>query len=373
LNLSSRFYYSWKEEEYDDRKGQIGLGRQHNEYKTTKYGVHLFLEWPTAWQTLTLTSEAYREEYEPRDLLRPNDPGDSKRDAFILGLQDSFLLFDEALVITPGFRFQAFDDELKNSVDQFGDILEGERERDNYASPQMGLKYRPCTWLTLKVNLARYTRKPSFFELFGDHGFFTSNPDLEAEEGLNWDVGFDLQWKPYKLWLRRVSVSAAFFRSDVDDIITMVYDARGIGRAVNISEATLEGVESSVVLEGLRFFRFVGNVTWQDTENRGSIAAFNGKKLPGRFEKSFLGRLEATYRTVKVYGEYICESDMYYDTPNLLEAKTKKEINMGVSWLFRSCLFSFEGKNLSNDRYEDFNGYPLPGRAFYFTVKYDFT
>jgi iron complex outermembrane receptor protein len=33
-------------------------------------------------------------------------------------------------------------------------------------------------------------------------------------------------------------------------------------------------------------------------------------------------------------------------------------------------LLTFEAKNLEDDQYEDFNGYPLPGRSYYFTVKY---
>ena len=63
---------------------------------------------------------------------------------------------------------------------------------------------------------------------------------------------------------------------------------------------------------------------------------------------------------------------MYYDTANLLKAEDKKEINACVSWLFRSFLFRLEAKNITDNHYEDFNGYPLPGRAGFFTVKHSF-
>ena len=81
-------------------------------------------------------------------------------------------------------------------------------------------------------------------------------------------------------------------------------------------------------------------MTWQDPENRSEIESFNGKKLPGRFEKSYLGRIEALHRGFKLYTEYVVEKDMYYDTANLLKAEDKKEVNAGISWLFRSFLFS---------------------------------
>jgi len=83
-----------------------------------------------------------------------------------------------------------------------------------------------------------------------------------------------------------------------------------------------------------------------------------------------LGRIEGRYAGLKAYAEYIRETGMYYDSANLLPAKDKNLFNAGISWLYRSILLSLEGKNLTNDDYEDFNGYPMPGRAFYFTVGY---
>jgi iron complex outermembrane receptor protein len=66
------------------------------------------------------------------------------------------------------------------------------------------------------------------------------------------------------------------------------------------------------------------------------------------------------------------ESGMYYDTANLLPAKDKKEINAGISYLLGSWTLWLEGKNLTDEQYEDFNGYPLPGRSFFASVKYTF-
>ena len=114
----------------------------------------------------------------------------------------------------------------------------------------------------------------------------------------------------------------------------------------------------------------MGNATWQDPVNKSQIKAFDGNILPGRFQNAYLGRLEARYAGVKVFGEYVRETGMYYDSANLLPAKDKNEVNGGISWLFHSFLFSLEGRNLTNEQYEDFNGYPMPGRAFYFTVGY---
>ena len=80
--------------------------------------------------------------------------------------------------------------------------------------------------------------------------------------------------------------------------------------------------------------------------------------------------MEGSYVGFKAFGECTLETGMYYDSANLLPAKDKTLINAGVSYLFHSFLFSVEGTNLGDELYEDFNGYPMPGRAFYFTVGY---
>jgi len=52
---------------------------------------------------------------------------------------------------------------------------------------------------------------------------------------------------------------------------------------------------SSGALELGAYFRLLGNATWQETENRGDVSAFNGMELPGRWQRSCLVRLESSY------------------------------------------------------------------------------
>lgn len=370
FNTRTSIDYSQKNELYDDTQGHIGLGRQKSEYITDRYGGTFFLEWLTDWNVTSFMADFHHEQYDPKDLLRNRNPSKSSRDTISLGIQDSAFLFEDKLTITPALRYTSMKDDLKGGMNTWGNILEGRTREEDYLSPQIGLKYSPLNWLNLKGDLAKYVREPSFFELFGDRGFIIGNPDLKAEKGINYDVGLEINWLTKNRWLSRISFNAAYFGSNVEDLITFVYDSRGIGKAENISEARIRGVESEISIDFLRYFRLVGNATWQDPVNESEIKAFHGKKLPGRFETSYLGRIEAKYTGFKVYAEYVKQTGMYYDSANLLQAEDKKEINAGISWLFHSFLFGLEGKNLTNDQYEDFNGYPMPGRAFYFTVGY---
>jgi iron complex outermembrane receptor protein len=77
-------------------------------------------------------------------------------------------------------------------------------------------------------------------------------------------------------------------------------------------------------------------------------------------------------RGAKIYSEYVLNKELYYDTANLLEAEDKKELNVGLSWLLGHFLLTLEANNLQDNQYEDFNGYPLPGRSFFGAITYKY-
>ena len=372
LNTRTQLSYTWKEEEYDDRGGHIGLGQQHNTYTTSRLGADLFAEWLSDYHSVIASVNVMREEYETEDHLKPKNPQDSNRTTGSIGIQDSLFLFGERLVVTPGFRFTWLQDELKSAESVWGSTLDERTRNETYLTPQIGLKYAVTDALTFRSNLAQYVREPSFFELFGDRGLIMGNPDLMEEEGINFDVGVEWNlWNPSPQ-VERFTLNATWFRNDVDNLISQVYDARGVGRSENISGALIQGVELGVTLEFLKYFRAVLNATWQDPENESDVKAFNGKALPGHFEASSLGRLEMRYKKMTLYGEYLQDRKMYYDTANLLEAEDKEVVNIGISTVWNRTKVSLEGKNMTDDNYEDFNGYPSPGRSFYLSLKYDF-
>jgi len=366
FNTSTRLDYSWKEEIYDDKGGHIGMGgSQHQKYTTNRYGASFFLEWLTEFNIASLMLDMQREEYAPENLLKASDSDEKSRKILSFAIQDSLILLQEKLIITPALRYTFLKDEDESEQE--------ETSRDNgYFDPQIGVKYRLRDWLTLKANVAKYVREPSFFELFGDRGFFLGNEELKEEKGVNFDAGFEINQVMSYNWLKRIAFHAVYFQSDVDDLIIRVYNARGIGKSDNISNASIKGLETGMSLDFLKYFRLTANATWQNPENQSKIKDADGKKLAGRFGESYLGRLEANYEGFKIYAEYLSEKNVYYDTPNLLKAKDKEEINAGISWLFRSALLSFEAKNIADEHYEDFNGYPMPGRSYFVSVKYSF-
>jgi vitamin B12 transporter len=372
VNTSTKVSYLLKNEEYKDIEGDIGLGNQHSKYITARYGGEFYAEWLTEMNTLIFMADAYHETYEPENLLSNINPGSSSRDMVGMGMQDSLILFDDILMVTPGFRYTYYKDKLDSSIYPDGSSQDSVSQDEGYFNPQIGIKLQPEIWLAFKTNLAQYNRVPSFFELFGDRGFFIGNPDLKAESGVNFDIGAEVNKKIETMFFNSFSATAIYFQNNIDDLITRVYDARGIGKSVNISSASIKGIELMGTLDLLSYFTLIGNATFQNPVNQSRIQGFDGKKLPGQFQRKYLLKAEACYHNWKLFAEYIANKDMYYDTANLLKAEDQNSINMGISCLFKKMIVSLEAKNITDESYEDYNGYPMPGASYFIKAKYDF-
>jgi len=373
FNLAINYNLVWQEEEYDDRNGYVGFGKQHNRYETTRHGGGFYAEWLSTWNIVSLNVDYKREAYRPENLLNDEALQDSNRETWNVALQDNLLLFGERIVLTPALRYTAIDNTREKATAKWGQDFDRLNASKDYWKPQAGIKYKPWPWLAFKANYAEYVREPSYLEMFGDRGFTRPNAQLEPEEGVNWDVGFEIDYVPDPWWLGRVSVSGAYFATDLENGIVWVYNSAGVGQAVNIANADISGFEAGFGIDFLKCFTLTLRGAWQDTENRstGTYDVFYGNALPGRWAFSYSGRLESRYKGLEIYYEHLVEQDMFYDRANLLDADDKSIGNAGVSFLWRDFKFSFEVKNVGHEHHQDFSGWQSPGRSFWIGVKYN--
>lgn len=353
VNSATRLDYSYKREIYDDTQGAIGLGVQHNKYRTNTYGFNQFFEWPLYLNTLSTVFDIRHEEYKTKDLLLVQTDDPSSRNSYSVSIEDKLTLLSSSLILAPAISVESYSNNYQNS-----------KQSSTYLNPKLGIKYQVIQQIAFKSNLARYVREPSFFELFGDRGLLNGNPDLKAEKGINFDFGGELK-------IQKTLISVAYFVSKVNDIISYVYNSQGIGKAMNNSQALIEGIESSLDSEFLKYFRVVANYTWQIPKNKDTITAFNGKYLPGRFRHTFFSKIEAKKSFVSSYYEFLYSSGLYYDGANLLKAPIKREHNVGMTFSLGPFALTAEVKNIGNKNYEDFNGYPQPGRSYWLTLRYE--
>lgn len=363
-NARLRAFASQRREEFDDSKGQIGLAAQHTRDKTRRYGLEAFSERVSQQHTFSGMFNLSRENYESSDLSGRTEDLEARRVMIESALQATQFFFQgNRVLLTPALRYQAYRDKIEDS---------GDSESNDYLNPQVGLKFELTDDVAIKANAARYVRIPSFFELFGDRGFVKGNGDLQAEQGINIDGGIDIQHYFSTAWLDEWNLSLNYFYSDIDDLIALVFDARGVGRAVNIASAEIQGVEFSTRFGFPTQTYLTLNATWQDPVNRSPIAAFDGKRLPGRYETMAFLRLEQFIRFVKLYYEFRYESGLFYDSANLLPATDVREHNLGVEAQYGPVQLSFEARNLGDENFQEFNGFPTPGLSLFGKLTYRF-
>lgn len=213
-------------------------------------------------------------------------------------------------------------------------------------------------------NLGYRKRLPTFFERYGDRGLFRGNPGLKTESANYADLGARCG-----LGERVERFELTAFAQDLHDVISPVYSAQGVGRSINTDRGLIYGVEfdSAGALFGLGWQ--LGG-TWQHTEDRSQVRATRGKQLPGRFETQLNTRIEKRWRELVLYYAWRLEAGQFYDSPNNLRAPEMQRHDIGLSGGIRKLGWSVQALNLSDDRAEQFNGYPMPGRRWMVSLSY---
>ncbi len=355
FNSSSRLDYTYKNEYYDDKDGTLSLAKQLNRYITNNYGFNQVLETVQKNNIFDFVFDIHREQYQVRDLLYNKPSPDSARNSFVTSIEDKLMMLNESFMVIPAITLEYYDTNIEAK----------QNSHNGYFNPKLGVEYKLNNQLLFKSNIAKYIREPSFFELIGNRGYFIGNDTLKAERGLNFDIGSEFKAQGFKLEI-------AYFRDKIDDVISYVYDSSGVGHAVNISGSTVSGIETTLAVEFLKYFSLNSNYTWQLPINKSQISIYDGNKLPGRFEHSFFTRLQFQYLKIKPYYEFSYQNGVYYDNANLLPAPAKREHNLGLTFFIDNFTITGEIKNIGDDHYEDFNGFPQPGRSYWLTAKFDY-
>jgi len=370
LNLSNTLEYLRTVEEYDDRNSTVGLGRQYDRNESNTLKLRSYIEVPLDFRLPGFIVELSEERYQPTDLLGLKVSDDSVRRSATFGVEDKVFLLHEKLLVNPAVSLTQSRDTLSETAPS-GNTPQFSKLNRDHVDPRVGLKYFSNDWLTLKSNLGRYTRQPSFYELLGDRGFIVGNNALKNETGTNVDIGFEIKTNSTLKKIKNFSWQASLFYSDVEDIIVRTYNARGIGKSENIDRARITGIENILQIDFANRIRINFNTTYQNMVNEKNNPALKNRQLPGRYKWSSNTRIDYRYAALSPFVEYRYQSGMFYDSANLLKALNKNLVNAGVSWKMAPATLTFEMHNLTDESFEDFRGFPQPGRAFFTTLKID--
>ncbi len=343
-----------KEELYDDTQNRIGLSANKEKGETKTIGTGLVVSSGLDGHYLGLSLDMQKDEYENQDLLRDLS-NRYDRSLLTLGVQDEWMDRAADHLISLSLRGYYLDDNGES----------GNSDTEDYYSVHSGWLFDVSESLQLRVNLSRDIRIPTLTEKFGDRGFSIGNPDLEAETAVNFDlgIGFDLE---------AVQGSVTYFYRDLKDGIFTVFDARGIGRSENISEAGLQGLEIDVSSRYQEIWLINVRATYQDTEDRSDSADFRGNSLPGHYDLSGLLANGVYWGDLELKVEYELQRGGYYDRSSIASMPDVDQWNVVTKWRGDQYSIEFGLKNITDQRIQDFNRFPGPGRRFYVSYLQEF-
>jgi len=367
LLMRHTFYFTHLGESFEDPEGEVGIGRQDNDYQTRTTGWQGRLQM-LSHQALTATVGILREAYAPTSRLQTVPHSfDSQRWTFSGRVGADWSLPEKLGVLSTGFDVRRQRSSFTGANPySFSPLAPDSANTRDLVALRSGVRVDVMPGLMLKANVGRTLRSPSFHELFGDRGGVVGNVDLRPERGVTWDAGM-------RYATNRTIFEGAFFDHRYEDLIQFVHTSQATSRPVNIGKARVWGVEVTAQRTIWQRFGISGNYTYQRARDKSNIPHLKGKTLPNRPEHALFARIKGGVKRVSVFYDYTFEDGNYLDQSNRRPLASRHIHNIGMKVDVRKGVqIGLEAKNLKNAQNADTWGYPLPGRAFFVNVQEHF-
>lgn len=368
----STLSYSLFEDTYRDLlppSGELGLGKQHNDndqqnivFKTVlnkNYHNHL-IDFSYLYQ---------HEKYSPKNLLNTFQAPSSHRSTHSFGIQDYISLLNDRLNLIIAVHHEFIENKLNE--ENYLQTRSANHSSDQNFTYQFALQYSLSENFIFKTNLNKAYRYPTLIELFGDRGMTLGNNQLNNEKSLNYDLGINWEMSHLFPTLQTIVFNATTFKQKRTNLIQQVYDSRGVGRAINISEGEVTGYEINNTIGITKNLIYKQSLTLLDAKITNSqFKSDINKSLPGIYKLTWSPRLNYYWKSLKLSYNILFADEMYYDKTNNIEASDKDIHDFGLTYSYKKTKLNFKINNLYNDEVEDFNGWPLPQRHYTLTFNY---
>ncbi|MFA6109921.1 MAG: TonB-dependent receptor, partial [Candidatus Latescibacterota bacterium] len=322
---------------------------------------------------LTAAVRVHRETFRPRDLLeRETRLFDSRRHSGTAAVDLQLPLGDDRLQLNLGSQVTVDDDRRYSEPDL--NPAAARRRRDHLEilwGRHLGARCRLFGSWSARGHLAWYQRGPSFFELFGDRGAVIGNTELTSEHGRSGDLGLTFQADPSTNG-RVELLEVTYYRSVVRDLIRFIQNSQRVSRPYNIGRARIAGMESRLHLHPFPGVRVGGSYVYQRATDRSPFSYHRGRDLPNAPEHVVGGHLRLDHGPAHASYEVERESRHYLDRANLRSVAARLTQGAGIGLrIWSGAELSLEVRNLANHQAADLWGYPLPGRAWFLSLRQD--
>ena len=247
-------------------------------------------------------------------------------------------------------------------------------------SPSVSISYKPFAQHNFRIRASYQDifRNPTFNDLYYDRvGNAALNPEIarQMNVGITWRKGFERV-------VDEVSLQADFFHNKVKDKIVGL-PTLFVWRMLNMGEVDITGADvnfgTTVWLGNNYRVQMQGNWSWQKAIDVSNPQSKNYRhQIPytpehsGNLQLSLLAPWGTLGYIVQGVGERFSLPQNVQG--NLLEAYVEHSLSFGKS--FRAgkagVQLQLECRNITNEQYEVIQYYPMPGRSYRFTLKFDY-
>lgn len=228
-----------------------------------------------------------------------------------------------------------------------GARLEHNKSYGNKWVPQVGFALRPTENSVIKGSVSKGFRNPTIREMFM---WDPANPDLKPEEMTNYEVVLG-HW----FFHQHMNVEVSGFIADGKNLIqTQIINNKP--KNVNSGDFKNKGVEVSAKADLTQKFSLSGNYSW----------LYMKKPVLNSPERQLYvnANLHTKRWNIDVGYQYI--NGLYLTTGKNPSQEDYGLLNAKVSFkVLRSLTLFVKGENLTNEKYQILDGYPMPGAVFF--------
>jgi len=357
---------------YDDQLAQLGFIQQKLKYESDKQSLQSYVLHRGESDQLKIVLASARENFSFRNELIDREKSKNSRDILEINMEYSSYFFYQSLITSIGYRYQEITDHLDYAVNSFGIESEQDDKKYNVSDPQLGLRYKINGTVSVAANVGRYTRIPTFVELFGNQGLFRGNEELQQETSINSDLGVTYTFFKPRHWIDETSIYFGLFHNESDNLIVRSYNALGIGISENLDSAVINGLEFQLKFYPTKSFQLNFNMTLLDSTITSSSSAFDNKSLPGQYAQSYSLFLSYIYENWKFSLQQNYKRDMFFERTNSLDGQNVYTADVSAFRRWKNHSLELQANNITDVNYFQFNSRPLPGAVYLLTYQYYF-
>ena len=219
------------------------------------------------------------------------------------------------------------------------------------------------------ASFGRFFRMPQLMELYGVYPGVLSNPDLEEESALRFEVG-----GYYMIPKSKTALRATYFETHVENAIYWIVTATFL-KPLNVGKSYVRGFEAELESKPKDWLSVILRATFQKTEDESKEPYYKGKMLPYEPARSYYAeaRFDLPYHLDLTWtSEY--RTKIYVDRANrkMQPAVDLHHLSLGYN-PFEKTRLVFTLRNLTDEAYRNaYIPFPTPGLEYKLTLTQGF-